>query len=121
MSKSSHDNLALGRGKRPKLNNETVAMRMSPETKAALEAIADSYGCSYGGKPWIAGLLAKVAQDELIIVPAPPPRNSQQNFTNTGDSTDATAAIESHDHRVVVAKPIQDKCATYSSPEPDAH
>jgi hypothetical protein len=45
---------------------------MSEETKQALEKIALQYGCVYGGKPWIAGLLAKIGDGELLIVPAPP-------------------------------------------------
>lgn len=53
-------------------------MRMSEETKERLEAIAAQYGCTYGKdengnpKPWIAGLLAKIGDGELIVVPAPP-------------------------------------------------
>ena len=66
------EQLALGRGKRPKLNNSTVAMRMSDHTKERLEAIAQQYDCLHGGKPWIAGLLTKIGDGELIIVPAPP-------------------------------------------------
>lgn len=66
------EQLALGRGKRPKLDNPTVAMRMSESTRATLEEIALQYGCKYGGKPWIAGLLAKIAEGELLIVPVPP-------------------------------------------------
>jgi hypothetical protein len=62
-------NLALGRGKRPKLNHETVSMRMSGETKHELERLAQSYGCTYGGKPWIAGLLTRIANRELLVVP----------------------------------------------------
>ena len=64
-------NLELGRGKRPKLNNVTVGMRMSPETKARLEEIAEDHGCFYGGKPWIAGLLEKIGSNELIVSKAP--------------------------------------------------
>jgi hypothetical protein len=66
------EQLALGRGKREKLDNPTVAMRMSEQTRERLEEIAAQYGCFYGGKPWIAGLLAKIGDGELIIVPAPP-------------------------------------------------
>ena len=66
------ENLKLGRGKRPKLNNQTVAMRMSTQTKESLQAIAGQYGCFHGGNPWIAGLLAKIASGELMVVPAPP-------------------------------------------------
>ena len=47
----------------------TVAMRMSEETREQLEAIALQYGCTYGGKPWIAGLLARIGSGELMIVP----------------------------------------------------
>lgn len=61
--------LESGRGKRPKLKHETVAMRISPETRRELESLAQSYGCIYGGKPWIAGLLTKIANHELLVVP----------------------------------------------------
>lgn len=67
------EQLTLGRGKRPVLNNETVAMRMSATTRQALEEIAYSYDCLYGGKPWIAGLLEKIGNGELMVVPSPPP------------------------------------------------
>lgn len=66
------ENLELGRGKRPKLDNPSISMKMSNETRKALEAIAEQYGCMYGGKPWIAGLLARIGAGELIVVPAPP-------------------------------------------------
>lgn len=66
------EQLALGRGKRPKLNNETVGMRLSSATRQNLEKIAESYDCIYGGKPWIAGLLTKIGEGQLIVVPAPP-------------------------------------------------
>jgi hypothetical protein len=68
------EQLSLGRGKRPALNNETVSMRMSPETRRILEEIAYSYNCVYGGKPWIAGLLDKIGSGELTVVPSPPPK-----------------------------------------------
>lgn len=64
--------LTLGRGKRRKLNNQTVGMRMSKATRQRLEQIAQSYDCLYGGKPQIAGLLEKIASGALWIVPAPP-------------------------------------------------
>lgn len=67
------EQLAKGRGKRPKLNNHTVGMRMSLQTRQQLENIAQSYDCTYGGKPWIAGLLERIARGELMVVPAPPP------------------------------------------------
>lgn len=74
------ENLKLGRGKRPKLNNQTVAMRMSGQTKESLKVIASQYGCFHGGDPWIAGLLTKIANGELIVVPAPPhPTERQPN------------------------------------------
>lgn len=74
------EQLALGRGKRTKLNHETVSMRMSLETKESLEAIASRYNCFYGGKPWIAGLLEKISKGELLIVPAPPAPQPQEKF-----------------------------------------
>ena len=65
------EGLALGRGKRPREDNETVCMRMSSQTKEVLEQIAEQYGCMYGGKPWIAGLLRMIASGELLVVPDP--------------------------------------------------
>lgn len=69
----SLENLKLGWGKRPKLGNKTFGMRLSEQTKQTLEDIARQYGCFHGGEPWIAGLLTKVADGELMVVPAPPP------------------------------------------------
>ena len=66
------EQLALGRGKRPKLDNKTVGMRMSSQTRQNLEKIAEAYSIFYGEKPWIAGLLEKIANGSLIVVPAPP-------------------------------------------------
>lgn len=85
------EQLVLGRGKRPVLNNETVSMRMSPSTRQMLEEIAYSYNCLYGGKPWIAGLLEKIGTGELVVVPAPPPRTpvSDQTF-------DGRQAVKEH-------------------------
>lgn len=50
-------------------------MRISESTQSTLERIAFQYGCKYGDKPWIAGLLAKIAEGELLIIPAPPGSN----------------------------------------------
>ncbi len=66
------ENLKQGWGKRPKLGHKTVGMRMSDETKQTLEQLAAQYGCRHGGEPWIAGLLKRIADGELMIVPAPP-------------------------------------------------
>lgn len=76
------EQLMLKRGKRPKLGNTTVSMRMSEATKQALEEIADSYDCRFGNKPWIAGLLEKVGRGELMIVPTPPTRPPEVNKLN---------------------------------------
>lgn len=59
--------LALGRGKRPKLDNPVVAIRMSSETKEALEKIAEAYGIRFGGKPHLGGLLAQIAEGKLFV------------------------------------------------------
>jgi hypothetical protein len=67
-----HPNMAQlerGRGKRQKLNHETVSMRLSSKTKHELERLAQSFGCIYGGKPWIAGFLTRIANRELLVVP----------------------------------------------------
>ncbi|MEM6520503.1 MAG: hypothetical protein AAF892_05785 [Cyanobacteria bacterium P01_D01_bin.71] len=92
-SKSSIDNLKLGRGKRPKLNNITVGMRMSPETKARLEEIAAHYECTYAGKPWIAGLLEKIGSDELVISRTPAYLLGK-NSSRCGSSSDDTTQDE---------------------------
>jgi hypothetical protein len=87
-------NLELGRGKRPKLNNVTVGMRMSPETKARLEEIAEDYGCFYGGKPWIAGLLEKIGSNELIVSKAPAYllKDKPEKPSASGEPTDKEGA-----------------------------
>lgn len=68
------EQLALGRGKRQKLDNETLSMRVSPASRLILEEIAGNYNCLYGGKPQISGLLERIANGELLVVPAPPPK-----------------------------------------------
>lgn len=68
------EQLALGRGKRQKLENDTLSMRISPESRMFLEGIAGDYNCFYGGKPQISGLLERIANGELLVVPAPPPK-----------------------------------------------
>ena len=64
-------NLESGRGKRPKLDNPSVTMRMSIDTREKLEAIAWSYDCAYNGKPQLSGLFSMIANGELLVVPAP--------------------------------------------------
>ena len=71
------EQLALGRGKRPKLHHQTVSMRMSVEVKQSLEEIAGSYSCFYGGRPQISKLLELIATGDLLVVPAPPVSNSK--------------------------------------------
>lgn len=71
------EQLALGRGKRPKLNHQAVSMRMSINVKQSLEEIAGSYDCFYGGKPQISKLLEKIANGDLLVVPAPPVSHSK--------------------------------------------
>ena len=71
------EQLALGRGKRPKLNHQSVSMRMSAEVKQSIEAIAESYDCFYGGKPQISKLLERIAHGDLLVVPAPPTSHSK--------------------------------------------
>ena len=68
----NQENLKLGWGKRAKLDHSTVAIRMSDQTKKSLEELAQKYDCLHGGKPWVGGLLTKLGNGELILVPAPP-------------------------------------------------
>jgi hypothetical protein len=67
----NQESLSLGRGKKPKLHHQSVSMRLSAQTREKLEEIAVSYDCIYGGKPWIAGLLERIASGYLSVVPAP--------------------------------------------------
>jgi hypothetical protein len=65
------ENLALGRGQKPKLGHQSYKFNITPEEKDRLEMIAEAYGCFYAGKGSISALLAKIARDELIIAPSP--------------------------------------------------
>lgn len=49
------------------MNNQSVRVQMSPQTKQVLENLAGEYGCLYGGKPNISGLLAQIADGRLAI------------------------------------------------------
>jgi len=69
MTYTHGESLVTNRGKRPKLNHEAVSMRLSSKTKHELENLAQIYGCVYGGKPWIAGFLTKIASREIRLVP----------------------------------------------------
>ncbi len=64
------ENLALGRGQKPKLGHQSYKFNITPEDKDRLEMIAEAYGCIYAGKGSISALLAKIARDELIIAPS---------------------------------------------------
>ncbi len=69
MTYTHAESLVSNRGKRPKLNHEAVSMRLSSKTKHELESLAQIYGCVYGGKPWIAGFLTKIANREIRLIP----------------------------------------------------
>ena len=64
------ENLALGRGQKPKLGHQSYKFNISPEDKDRLEMIAEAYNCTYAGKCSISSLLAKIAIYELIIAPS---------------------------------------------------
>lgn len=49
------------------MTNESVRVQMSSHTRQHLEAIAIDYGCLYGGKPSISGLIAQIADGRLKI------------------------------------------------------
>ena len=72
------ENLAKGRGKKPKLGHKAFSVKLAPNEKEVLEEIAKSYHCTYARKGSISGLLSKIAQQELMVVPAPP----QTQFTH---------------------------------------
>ena len=91
------EQLALGRAKRPKLNHQSVSMRMSSEVKQRLEEIAELYGCFYGGKPQISKLLEKIALEELMVVPAPP---------NTGTKKSVRERVKKKHYREASGKEL---------------
>jgi hypothetical protein len=47
--------------------NQSVRVQLSAETKAIVENLAENYGCLYGGKPHISGLLAQIADGRLVL------------------------------------------------------
>jgi hypothetical protein len=55
-------------------------MRLSSDEREGLEAIAASYGCLYGGKGWLAGMLTKIGRGQLIIVPTAPYLEKKKDF-----------------------------------------
>jgi hypothetical protein len=71
-SKPNTEGLRKGGGRRPLKDKAMLHIRTTGSAIDTLEAIAQSYGCVYGGKPWIAGLLGKIGTGELTIVPSPP-------------------------------------------------
>jgi hypothetical protein len=71
-SKPNTEGLRKGGGRRPLEDKAMLHIRTTGTAINTLEAIAQSYGCVYGGKPWIAGLLGKIGTGELTIVPSPP-------------------------------------------------
>ncbi len=70
--KPNTQGLRKGGGRRPLKDKAMLHIRTTGSAIDTLEAIAQSYGCVYGGKPWIAGLLGKIGTGELTIVPSPP-------------------------------------------------
>ena len=64
------ENLALGRGQKPKLGHQSYKFNITPEDKDRLETIAEAYSCIYADKGSISALLAKIARGELIIAPS---------------------------------------------------
>jgi hypothetical protein len=70
--KPNTEGLRKGGGRRPLKDKAMLHIRTTGTAIDILEAIAQSYGCVYGGKPWIAGLLGKIGTGELTIVPSPP-------------------------------------------------
>jgi hypothetical protein len=49
------------------MGNQSVRLQMSTETRIALEHLSVEYGCLYGGKPHISGLLAQLADGRLEL------------------------------------------------------
>ncbi len=70
--KPNTEGLRKGGGRRLLKDKAMLHIRTTGSAIDTLEAIAQSYGCVYGGKPWIAGLLGKIGTGELTIVPSPP-------------------------------------------------
>ena len=56
--------------------NQSIRVQMSPETKLFLENLAEKYGCVYGKKPYISGLLTQIADGRLALSRSVPSQNS---------------------------------------------
>jgi uncharacterized protein with ACT and thioredoxin-like domain len=49
------------------MGNQSVRIQMSSQTRLTLESLAEKYGCLYGGKPHVSGLLAQLADGRLVL------------------------------------------------------
>ncbi|AFY57625.1 Phosphoenolpyruvate carboxylase, type 1 [Rivularia sp. PCC 7116] len=56
--------------------NQSIRVQMSPETKHFLENLAEKYGCIYGKKPYISGLLTQIADGRLALSRSAPSQRS---------------------------------------------
>jgi hypothetical protein len=93
------------RGKRPKLNHRAVSIKMANATKATLEDIAAQYGCLRGGEPWIGGLLARIAEGDLVVFPAPPKPIKELEVDNQGMSQEERAWLDADLSRLAEHEP----------------
>ncbi len=59
--------LIPGQG-RPKLGHKQLKVQISDDDRRALEDMASKFGIYYAGKPWIGGLIQKIAQGEIDLV-----------------------------------------------------
>ncbi len=58
------------------MTNQSIRVQMSPETKIVLENLAEKYGCIYGKKPYISGLLTQIADGRLALSRSAPSQHS---------------------------------------------
>ncbi|CCQ52237.1 hypothetical protein WH8501_05620 [Crocosphaera watsonii WH 8501] len=98
-------NLEKGRGKKPKLGHKAFSVKLDPNEKEILEEIAKSYNCTYAGKGSISGLLSKIAQQNLMVVPAPLYTPSTNNIISINKGK---VDIESGEEPLSPSDPIQE-------------
>ena len=59
--------LIPGQG-RPRLGHKQLKVKISDDDRKALEDMAKDFGIYFANKPWIGGLIQKIARGEIKLV-----------------------------------------------------
>ena len=71
----------MGKGRTPIPDRVTFQISSTAPKRKKLEALALSYNCTWNGEPWISGLLDKIAEGQLLVVPSPPSPSAHPEMT----------------------------------------